>query len=97
MVLTLIKLPYGTLGDVYTPVNVQIAVGVLIAYCALCIALFTRMIQGIYPAIVIVLVGLQRTMNDTTTVTEIVAERDTGSVQFTRDVTLYKVTSKTSC
>lgn len=83
MVLTLIKLPYGTLGDVYTPVNVQIAVGVLTAYCLHEIALFTHLIQGIYPAIVIVLVGLQRTMNDTTTVTEKVAARDTepGSIR----------------
>ncbi|PSR77963.1 hypothetical protein PHLCEN_2v7621 [Hermanssonia centrifuga] len=43
---TFIRLPYGTLGDIYTPINVQIA--------------------GIYPTIVLVLVGLERSMNDTT-------------------------------
>ncbi|EJD54813.1 hypothetical protein AURDEDRAFT_179871 [Auricularia subglabra TFB-10046 SS5] len=41
---TLIRLPYGTLGDIYTPVNVQIA--------------------GIYPTIVLLIVGLQMTIQD---------------------------------
>ncbi|PSR77964.1 hypothetical protein PHLCEN_2v7622 [Hermanssonia centrifuga] len=46
LISTLIPLPFGTLGDIYTPINIQIA--------------------GIYPTIVIVLVGLERTMNNTT-------------------------------
>ncbi|KAJ3546295.1 hypothetical protein NM688_g5530 [Phlebia brevispora] len=47
LAMIMVKLPYGTVGDIYTPISLQVA--------------------GIYPAIVIVLVGLQRTLDDTMT------------------------------
>ncbi|KAJ3555403.1 hypothetical protein NM688_g2596 [Phlebia brevispora] len=46
LIFTFVQLPFGTLGDIYAPINAQIA--------------------GIYPTIVVVLVGLERTLNDTT-------------------------------
>lgn len=55
---TLIRLPFGTLGDIYTPVNVQIA--------------------GIYPTIVLLIVGLQMTIQDATTN----AEPDESALEF---------------
>ncbi|KAJ3555768.1 hypothetical protein NM688_g2388 [Phlebia brevispora] len=45
LVLMFIRLPYGTIGDIYTPCNLQVA--------------------GIYPTLVIVLVGLQQTLKET--------------------------------
>ena len=44
LVAVLIRLPYGTLGDLFIPTNLQFA--------------------GIYPAIVIILVALQRTLDN---------------------------------
>lgn len=55
---TLIRLPFGTLGDIYTPVNVQIA--------------------GIYPTIVLLIVGLQMTIQDATTNVEL----DESALEF---------------
>ncbi|KAJ7680660.1 hypothetical protein DFH06DRAFT_1163848 [Mycena polygramma] len=46
LVASLIRLPHGTLGDIYTPINVQIA--------------------GAYPPVVLLLVSMQRSLNETT-------------------------------
>lgn len=105
LISTIIKLPYGTLGDIYTPVNLQIAVRRFTftkIYLSTQAVIIIDILQGIYPAIVIVLVGLQRTMNDTTywqsTEPTVKASRSAPSavasqIQFTRDPAVYKTAS----
>ncbi|KAJ7217712.1 hypothetical protein GGX14DRAFT_437925 [Mycena pura] len=46
LICSLIRLPAGTLGDIYTPINIQIA--------------------GAYPPVVLLLVGLEKSLNDST-------------------------------
>ncbi|KAJ6594248.1 hypothetical protein B0H19DRAFT_1094623 [Mycena capillaripes] len=46
LIASLIRLPVGTLGDIYTPINVQIA--------------------GAYPPVVLLLISMQRSLNETT-------------------------------
>jgi hypothetical protein len=61
----LVRLPDGgTLGDLYTPVNIQIAVRISskIPNAFLTSANF----QGIYPLLVLLLVNQQRSLNDNT-------------------------------
>lgn len=57
---TLIRLPFGTLGDIYTPVNVQIAVS-----AALTTSSYEIVAQGIYPTIVLLIVAKYQTLNET--------------------------------
>ena len=66
LITSLIRLPaFGTVGDVYAPISMQVAVrSILIGL--LTEGTNTRTPKGIYPTIVIVLVGLERTLNDTT-------------------------------
>ncbi|KAJ7772733.1 hypothetical protein DFH07DRAFT_171876 [Mycena maculata] len=62
LVCSLIRLPHGTLGDLYTPVNVQIA--------------------GAYPAMVLLLVSLQRSFNETTFLNTFEASVPSRPMQF---------------
>ena len=79
---TLIRLPAGTVGDIYTPVNVQIAVSNRFSLYAY----YMRNPQGIYPTIVLLIVAKYQTLNETTlfTIPQTThnREHDLRSVQF---------------
>ncbi|KAJ7077298.1 hypothetical protein B0H15DRAFT_955169 [Mycena belliarum] len=62
LVSTLIRLPHGTLGDIYTPIAVQIA--------------------GAYPSVVLLLVSMQRSLNDTTFLDTFEASTPSRPIQF---------------
>ena len=63
---TFVHLPIGTLGDIYSPVNAHIAVSSFYhAFSFDFAGLHGAAPQGIYPTIVVVLVGLDRSLNDT--------------------------------
>ncbi|KAJ6487115.1 hypothetical protein C8R47DRAFT_515635 [Mycena vitilis] len=59
---SLIRLPHGTLGDIYTPINVQIA--------------------GAYPPLVLLLVSMQRSLNETTFLDTFEGSRPSRPIQF---------------
>lgn len=72
LIFTLVKLPYGTVGDIYTPLNLQFAVSIFTRsmYTRCTYELFDSVVrhgtsQGMYPAVVIVLINLRRTNNNT--------------------------------
>ncbi|KAJ7693335.1 hypothetical protein B0H17DRAFT_1059787 [Mycena rosella] len=62
LVASVIKLPEGTLGDLYTPVHTQIA--------------------GAYPSVVLLLVSMQRSLNETTFLNTFEASAPSRPIEF---------------
>ena len=107
LIFTLVKLPYGTVGDIYTPLNLQFAVSMFArsmhtscAYELFDSAVRNGASQGMYPAVVIVLINLRRSNNNTiqwkmTEKPPETLERTqagptaSGDIQFARSTPLY--------
>ena len=94
------KLPYGTVGDIYTPMNLQFAVSMFTKSCMRAILTDNLIRQGMYPAVVIVLISLQRSKSNTlqwqltdkpSKALESIKSDPTvsGQIQFARSAPLY--------
>ncbi|KAJ7141446.1 hypothetical protein C8R44DRAFT_246963 [Mycena epipterygia] len=80
LVASLIRLPQGTLGDLYTPINVQIAVSFYSAFPV--VQSNSLYAQGAYPLVVLLLVTMQRSLTETTFLNTFEGSAPSHPIQF---------------